>query len=152
MQHTHQLALSTWHAGREKFIVEVFKWVKTYGGKIQGQIRRMGASVDWSREAFTMDEKLSNAVIEAFLRMHASGLIYRHNRLVHWDCTLKTAVSEIEVQALYLLGFFVKGTKRKKYTFALLRRPVIRGSACLSPVKVFQLRDALSAGEAALVC
>lgn len=83
--------------GRDKFIEEVFKWVSTYGGQIQGQIRRMGASPDWSREAFTMDKQLSAAVVEAFVRLHAEGLIYRHNRLVHWDCTLKTAISDIEV-------------------------------------------------------
>lgn len=68
-----------------------------YGGKIYDQIRRMGASPDWSRTAFTMDPALSKAVLEAFVSFHESGLIYRHNRLVNWDCRLKTAVSDIEV-------------------------------------------------------
>lgn len=77
---------------------EVFKWVDTYGGKILSQLRRMGASPDWARLAFTMDEKLSKAVLEAFLRLHSEGLIYRDNRLVNWDTTLKTAVSDIEAR------------------------------------------------------
>ena len=68
-----------------------------YGGKIYDQIRRMGASPDWTRTAFTLDANLSAAVLEAFSRLHSSGLIYRQNRLVNWDSRLKTAVSDIEV-------------------------------------------------------
>ena len=84
-------------AGREAFLEQVFKWVKTYGGKIFGQLRRMGSSVDWNRLAFTMDDNLVTAVQEAFMRLHKDGLVYRDNRLVNWDCTLHTAVSDIEV-------------------------------------------------------
>ncbi len=84
-------------AGREKFLEQVFAWVKTYGGKIFGQMRRMGISVDWDRLAFTMDDNLVVAVQEAFVRLHQDGLIYRENRLVNWCCTLHTAVSDIEV-------------------------------------------------------
>ena len=69
-----------------------------HGGQILSQLRRLGSSVDWERLVFTMDAQLSAAVKEAFLRLHASGLIYRDNRLVNWDCTLKTAVSDIEVR------------------------------------------------------
>ena len=76
---------------------QVFAWVKTYGGKIFGQMRRMGISVDWDRLAFTMDDNLVGAVQEAFVRLHQEGLIYRENRLVNWCCTLHTAVSDIEV-------------------------------------------------------
>lgn len=83
--------------GRERFLVEVHKWVEEYGGKICHQMRRLGTSCDWSRQAFTMDEQLSAAVKEAFLRMHADGLIYRDVRLVNWDCVLRTAVSDSEV-------------------------------------------------------
>ena len=83
--------------GREKFLEEVWKYVEEYGGKICHQLRRLGSSVDWSRQAFTMDENLSAAVKEAFVRLHAEGLIYRDNRLVNWCCKLKTAVSDIEV-------------------------------------------------------
>lgn len=85
------------NVGREAFLEQVFKWVKTYGGKIFGQLRRMGSSVDWDRLAFTMDDNLVTAVQEAFVRLHKDGLVYRDNRLVNWDCTLHTAVSDIEV-------------------------------------------------------
>lgn len=86
--------------GREAFLQQVFKWVKEYGGKIFGQLRRMGSSVDWERLAFTMDDNLVTAVQEAFVRLHKDGLVYRDNRLVNWDCTLHTAVSDIEVGSL----------------------------------------------------
>eukprot|EP00208_Stichococcus_sp_RCC1054_P003787 CAMPEP_0206141402 /NCGR_PEP_ID=MMETSP1473-20131121/12794_1 /ASSEMBLY_ACC=CAM_ASM_001109 /TAXON_ID=1461547 /ORGANISM="Stichococcus sp, Strain RCC1054" /LENGTH=1079 /DNA_ID=CAMNT_0053535961 /DNA_START=148 /DNA_END=3387 /DNA_ORIENTATION=+ len=90
--------LSRHDLGREEFLKEVYKWVEKYGGSINGQLRRLGSSLDWSRSVFTMDEKLSAAVLEAFLRMHERGLIYRDNRLVNWDCALRTAVSDIEVE------------------------------------------------------
>ena len=80
---------------------QVFAWVKTYGGKIFGQMRRMGISVDWDRLAFTMDDNLVVAVQEAFVRLFQEGLIYRENRLVNWCCTLHTAVSDIEVLFLF---------------------------------------------------
>ena len=83
--------------GREAFLEEVWKYVDEYGGKICHQLRRLGSSVDWSRQAFTMDDNLSAAVKEAFVRLHTGGLIYRDNRLVNWCCKLKTAVSDIEV-------------------------------------------------------
>ncbi|CAN6565003.1 unnamed protein product [Malus baccata var. baccata] len=83
--------------GREKFVAEVWNWKNKYGGTILQQLRRLGASLDWSRECFTMDEKRSKAVTEAFVRLHEQGLIYRDNRLVNWDCVLRTAISEIEV-------------------------------------------------------
>ncbi|KMZ60474.1 Valine--tRNA ligase [Zostera marina] len=88
----------TRHAfGRDKFISEVWKWKEEYGGTILSQERRLGASLDWSRECFTMDEKRSKSVTEAFIRLYREGLIYRDHRLVNWDCTLKTAISDIEV-------------------------------------------------------
>lgn len=90
--------------GREKFLERVFEWKDVYGGKICNQLRRIGSSMDWSREAFTMDEKLSKAVKEAFVRMHDEGLIYRDNRLVNWSCQLKTAISDIEVDHIELEG------------------------------------------------
>ncbi|CAN1779830.1 Valine--tRNA ligase, mitochondrial 1 [Linum perenne] len=83
--------------GREQFIAEVWKWKEEYGGTILGQLRRLGASLDWSRECFTMDEKRSRAITEEFVRLYEEGLIYRDHRLVNWDCTLRTAVSDIEV-------------------------------------------------------
>lgn len=84
--------------GREAFLEEVWKYVKEYGGKINRQQRRLAISPDWSREAFTMDENLSRAVKEAFVRLHSDGLIYRDNRLVNWCCRLKTAISDVEVE------------------------------------------------------
>ncbi|KAF9617189.1 hypothetical protein IFM89_035071 [Coptis chinensis] len=83
--------------GRERFVSEVWKWKDEYGGTILDQERRLGASLDWSRECFTMDERRSKAVTEAFVRLHREGLIYRDYRLVNWDCVLRTAVSDIEV-------------------------------------------------------
>ncbi|XP_073000984.1 valine--tRNA ligase, mitochondrial 1-like [Typha latifolia] len=85
--------------GRESFMSEVWKWKDQYGGTILTQERRLGASLDWSRECFTMDEKRSKAVTEAFVRLYREGLIYRDNRLVNWDCTLRTAISDIEVES-----------------------------------------------------
>src|SRR5690606_8300119 len=67
------------------------------GSTITGQMRRMGASTDWSREYFTMDEKMSKAVVEVFVRLYEQGLIYRGKRLVNWDPVLSTAVSDLEV-------------------------------------------------------
>src|SRR5690606_32886483 len=88
----------TRHAlGRDEFINRVWQWKEQYGNRITSQIRHLGASVDWSREAFTMDEKLSRAVNEAFCRFHEDGLLYRARRLVNWSCALKSAISDIEV-------------------------------------------------------
>ncbi|MCH8504372.1 MAG: valine--tRNA ligase, partial [Ectothiorhodospiraceae bacterium] len=83
--------------GREAFIERVWEWKAESGGTITQQLRRMGASVDWARERFTMDEGLSNAVRETFVRLYEEGLIYRGKRLVNWDPVLHTAVSDLEV-------------------------------------------------------
>ncbi|MCJ1885577.1 valine--tRNA ligase [Pseudomonas sp. LA21] len=84
--------------GREKFLEKVWEWKDQSGGTITRQIRRLGSSVDWSRERFTMDEGLSNAVKEAFVRLHEDGLIYRGKRLVNWDTKFHTAISDLEVE------------------------------------------------------
>jgi valyl-tRNA synthetase len=83
--------------GREAFVERVWRWREESGGTIQRQLRRMGASLDWSRERFTMDEGLSRAVREVFVRLHEEDLIYRGKRLVNWDPVLHTAVSDLEV-------------------------------------------------------
>jgi len=88
--------------GREKFIEEVWTWKNEYGGRIVRQLKRLGSSLDWSRESFTMDQKLSRAVTEAFVRLHEKGLIYRDARLVNWCCKLNTAISDIEVEHVSL--------------------------------------------------
>ena len=83
--------------GREAFIDKVWDWKGTTGGNISRQIRRMGSSVDWARERFTMDEGFSRAVIEVFVRLYDEGLIYRGKRLVNWDPLLQTSISDLEV-------------------------------------------------------
>jgi len=83
--------------GREAFLEKVWEWKGESGGTITKQLRRMGASLDWSRERFTMDDGLSEAVREVFVRLHEEGLIYRGKRLVNWDPVLHTAVSDLEV-------------------------------------------------------
>ncbi len=83
--------------GREKFLERVWQWKEESGSTITRQLRRMGASLDWSRERFTMDEGLSNAVKEVFVRLYEEGLIYRGKRLVNWDPVLHTAISDLEV-------------------------------------------------------
>ena len=83
--------------GREKFLEKVWEWKDTSGNTITRQIRRLGASIDWSKEYFTMDSKMSKAVVEVFVRLHEQGLIYRGKRLVNWDPVLGTAVSDLEV-------------------------------------------------------
>ncbi len=82
---------------REDFVARVWQWKEQSGGMIARQMRRLGASVDWSRDRFTMDEGLSRAVTEVFVRLHDEGLIYRGKRLVNWDPVLQTALSDLEV-------------------------------------------------------
>ncbi len=82
---------------RQQFIDRVWQWKQESGSTITSQMRRLGASADWSRERFTMDDDLSEAVVETFVRLHAEGLIYRGPRLVNWDPVLKTAISDLEV-------------------------------------------------------
>lgn len=84
--------------GREKFIERVWQWKAKSGGAIQNQFRRLGASLDWSRERFTMDDGMSKAVLRVFVELHKEGLIYRDKRLVNWDPKLQTAISDLEVE------------------------------------------------------
>ena len=84
--------------GRAEFESRVWEWKEQYGGFITDQLRRLGASCDWSRERFTLDAGLSEAVVEAFLRLHAKGLVYRGSYMVNWSPNLMTAVSDLEVE------------------------------------------------------
>jgi len=84
--------------GREEFLKRTWEWKRKYGGMIQNQIRRIGASCDWDRERFTLDDGLSRAVREAFIHLYEKGLIYRGPRLINWSPGLKTAVSDLEVE------------------------------------------------------
>jgi valyl-tRNA synthetase len=97
--------LSRHDLGRKNFVAQVWDWKATSGATITNQMRRMGDSVDWSREYFTMDEKLSAVVTETFVRLFDDGLIYRGKRLVSWDPQLKSAVSDLEVESEEEDGF-----------------------------------------------
>ncbi|OYY03755.1 MAG: valine--tRNA ligase [Acidocella sp. 35-58-6] len=103
--------------GRDKFLERVWRWKAESGGTISSQLRRLGASPDWGRERFTMDEGLSKAVREVFVRLHGEGLIYQDRRLVNWDPKLQTAISDLEVE-----------TKEVKGSLWFLRYPVEGGA------------------------
>ncbi|XP_060803190.1 valine--tRNA ligase [Amyelois transitella] len=90
--------------GREEFVKRVWDWKNEKGDRIYEQLRSLGSSFDWSRVRFTMDPSMCRAVNEAFIRLHDSGDIYRANRLVNWSCTLKSAISDIEVDKMELTG------------------------------------------------
>jgi valyl-tRNA synthetase len=91
--------------GREAFIKRVWEWKAESGGAIISQLKRLGASCDWSRERFTMDEGLSRAVLKVFVALYREGLIYKDKRLVNWDPKLKTAISDLEVQEVETKGY-----------------------------------------------
>ena len=90
--------------GREEFVKKVWEWKEYSGGTITSQLRRLGATCDWSRERFTMDEGLSKAVLKTFVQLYREGLIYKDKRLVNWDPKLQTAVSDLEVQHREIKG------------------------------------------------
>lgn len=92
--------------GREAFVERVWQWKAESGGTITGQLRRLGASCDWSREAFTMDDERSAAVVKKFVQLHKEGLLYKSQRLVNWDPKLKTAISDLEVEQQEVDGHF----------------------------------------------
>jgi valyl-tRNA synthetase len=89
---------------REAFLAKVWEWKAYSGGTITGQLRRLGASADWSRERFTMDEGLSKAVLKVFVELYRQGLIYKDNRLVNWDPKMLTAISDLEVESREVKG------------------------------------------------
>ena len=90
--------------GRDAFVERVWRWKEESGGTIGEQLRRLGASLDWSRERFTMDEGLSEAVLEVFVRLYDEGFIYRDKRLVNWDPALETSISDLEVESRDVAG------------------------------------------------
>lgn len=102
--------------GREEFVRRTWEWKQKYGGIITEQIRRLGASCDWAYERFTLDDGVSKAVVEAFVRLHKQGLIYRGPRLINWSPGLKTAVSDLEVEyseepgTLYHFKYMLQGS------------------------------------------
>ncbi|ONM27900.1 Valine--tRNA ligase chloroplastic/mitochondrial 2 [Zea mays] len=116
---------------REEFTKKVWEWKEKYGGTITNQIKRLGASCDWSRERFTLDEQLSRAVAEAFVRLHDKGLIYQGSYLVNWSPNLQTAVSDLEVEYseepgnLYFIKYRVAGGTRYFSLYLALRHFII---------------------------
>ncbi|TPE61222.1 valine--tRNA ligase [Sandaracinobacter neustonicus] len=98
--------LSRKELGREAFLKHVWEWKEQSGGAITRQMRRLGASADWSNERFTMDDGFNKAVVEVFVRLHEAGLIYRDKRLVNWDPKFQTAISDLEVETREMQGHF----------------------------------------------
>jgi valyl-tRNA synthetase len=124
--------------GRDDFIDKVWKWKAESGGTITGQLRRLGASCDWSRERFTMDEGLSEAVRHVFVSLFREGLIYRDKRLVNWDPKLHTAISDLEVEqretvgSLWYFKYPVEGAENKFITVATTRPETMLGDTAVA--------------------
>ena len=136
-----QLAASGKHRldlGREQFLERVWKWKAESGNTITRQMRRLGTSVDWSRDKFTMDPDLSRAVTEVFVRLHDDGLIYRGKRLVNWDPVLLTAVSDLEVLSeeeqgsLWHIKYPIAGGKGACITVATTRPETLLGDTAVA--------------------
>jgi valyl-tRNA synthetase len=124
--------------GREAFLQRVWEWKKHYGGAIQAQMKRLGASVDWDREYFTMDENLSRAVTEVFVRLHEQGLIYRGKYIVNWCPRCMTAISDLEVVhedyagKLYQIRYPVVGDSNQSITIATTRPETMLGDTAVA--------------------
>ncbi|MHA1539680.1 MAG: valine--tRNA ligase [Alphaproteobacteria bacterium] len=121
--------------GRAKFLERVWEWKEESGGMITQALRRLGASPDWERERFTMDEGLSNAVRKVFVSLHRDKLIYKDNRLVNWDPKLKTAISDLEVEQRDVQGHYwyfkypVEGEENRFITVATTRPETMLGDS-----------------------
>ncbi|MEX2453768.1 MAG: valine--tRNA ligase [Rhodospirillaceae bacterium] len=124
--------------GRERFIERVWKWKAESGGTIIGQLRRLGASCDWQRERFTMDDGLSAAVRKVFVALHREGLIYRDKRLVNWDPKLHTAISDLEVEqrevkgSLWYFRYPIEGMPGRHITVATTRPETMLGDTAVA--------------------
>src|ERR1043166_1345893 len=124
--------------GRERFLEAVWKWKDEYGGAISEQLRRLGASADWSRERFTLDEGLSRAVLKVFVALYREGLIYKDKRLVNWDPRLQTAVSDLEVESIEMKGHLwyikypIEGQAGRFVTVATTRPETMLGDTAVA--------------------
>ena len=124
--------------GRENFVDEIWKWKEKSGGTITEQLRRLGASCDWSRERFTMDDGLSEAVIKVFVELYNDGLIYKDKRLVNWDPKLKTAISDLEVDqretkgSLWYINYPLQSDETKYITIATTRPETMFGDTAIA--------------------
>ena len=132
-----QQKVSRHDLGRKNFVAKVWEWKEESGSTITNQMRRMGASVDWSHEYFTMDEKRSTIVTDTFVKLYEQGLIYRGKRLVSWDPVLKSAVSDLEVESEEEDGFLW-----------LIRYPLVDGSGSIT---VATTRPETMLGDVALM-
>ena len=130
--------LSRHDLGREKFIERVWAWKAESGDTITGQLRRLGASCDWGRERFTMDQGLSEAVRRVFVTLHEEGLIYRDHRLVNWDPRLHTAISDLEVEqrevkgSLWHFKYPLEGTENNYVIVATTRPETMLGDTAVA--------------------
>jgi valyl-tRNA synthetase len=124
--------------GREKFLEAVWAWKEESGGAIGQQQRRLGASADWSRDRFTMDEGLSRAVLKTFVELYREGLIYKDKRLVNWDPRLQTAVSDLEVESIEMKGnlwyikYLIEGQAGQFITVATTRPETMLGDTAVA--------------------
>ena len=124
--------------GREEFIKRVWAWKEESGGAITRQLKRLGASCDWSRERFTMDEGLSRAVVKVFVELYKAGLIYKDKRLVNWDPKLRTAISDLEVQQVEVKGHLwyfkypIEGLENTFITVATTRPETMLGDTAVA--------------------
>src|ERR1700761_8309041 len=124
--------------GRDKFIERVWQWKAESGGTITRQLRRLGASLDWPRERFTMDDGLSRAVRKVFVELYRQGLIYRDRRLVNWDPKLQTAISDLEVEnqevkgSLWHIRYPIEGLPDRFITVATTRPETMLGDTAVA--------------------
>lgn len=131
-------SLSRHDLGRDKFIERVWKWKEKHGGAIISQLKRLGASADWTRERFTMDEGFSNAVRKVFCELYRQGLIYRDVRLVNWDPELHTAISDLEVETrevkgkLWYIRYPLEGSPGEYITVATTRPETMLGDTAVA--------------------
>ncbi len=123
--------------GREKFIEKVWQWKEEYGGKIINQLKKLGCSCDWSRNAFTMDKNLSNSVVKVFIDLYKKKLIFKAKKLVNWDTVLKTAISDLEVDQrevnskLYYIKYKIENSG-ESITIATTRPETMLGDTAIA--------------------
>ena len=141
-RHLEEQGSSRVELGREKFVERVWQWKHEYHANIRGQLQRLGASCDWSRERFTLDDGLALAVRTAFVRLHAEGLIYRGEHMVNWSPVLRTAVSDLEVENREVEG--------RLYHLAYPLEPLAESSTAEEPLVVATTRPETMLGDTAV--
>ncbi len=141
-RHLEEQGSSRIELGREKFVERVWQWKHEYHANIRGQLQRLGASCDWSRERFTLDDGLARAVRTAFVRLYEEGLIYRGEHMVNWSPVLRTAVSDLEVENREVQG--------RLYHLAYRLEPLAETSAAEEPLVVATTRPETMLGDTAV--